>query len=153
MWAPSKPIPAGPVPAPVAKVPGLVGSLSHRSVANCWGVIFSPDFTWPNVCPPSFEAFAAVALLRRNAPECRPSSRSAFSFGTSTLEFTASGARPDFAFSDSGVPAVFDRIVVAVAVLDLPRMNVPPVAAIAEPDIATTSATTDTPSAPRPRPR
>jgi hypothetical protein len=78
-----------------------------------------------------------MEVPRRSNPGASwPSSRSALRLATLVVRLTFSGATPEGELSDSAVPFELLRLVCVVASLDLPRINVPPVAATAVPDIA-----------------
>jgi hypothetical protein len=65
---------------------------------------------------------------------------STFRFETFLDDPTFSGAEPEREFRLNGTPFEFDNVVVADAELPFPRMNCPPVAAVAVPVMATNRA-------------
>src|SRR6476659_1527938 len=78
---------------------------------------------------------------RNKVAACTPSTMSAFSRDTRAVELTFSGAAPLPDRSDKGLPAGRWRTEIPPAVFLAPRMNEPPVAAVAVPPIARNRAT------------
>src|SRR3954466_91891 len=122
------------------RTPGLVKSMYPPPVASVPGgqsasamIVSSRPLPSRSTSTPPPSMVPVLPVARAKSLELRPSTLSELSLVTLVPLLTASGALDWGALSERAVPLLLVNVVVVEAALERPRMNLPPVAATAEP--------------------